>query len=100
MSNGTRLGRAGRGGRLRALVVLLMLIVALAAVEAAASDGFAVTRYAFNGGGGVSQVGDLRLTGSVGQPIVGSGSNGEVSVDSGFWWGPAVSHAAYLPLVR
>jgi len=59
----------------------------LAVVSSIASAQSSITRYTINGGGGVSQVGTKRISGTIGQPDAGNLSAGNVQISGGFWPG-------------
>ncbi len=50
------------------------------------------------GGGGHTEAGGISLDGTIGQPIVGTVSQGNYELCAGFWCGTA-QYLVYLPLV-
>ena len=64
---------------------LLALCLLLAIPLAAALNGFDLSWHVLPGGGGQSTGGGLAVSGSVGQPIVGSSAGGGFGVTGGFW---------------
>lgn len=85
------------------LVLLLSAGAALASGEG--GGGLEIPRWVIAAGGGRSEVGNVALTGTIGQPVVGTGSARRLEVCSGFWAGPCGYQATlkltrvYLPLV-
>ena len=58
--------------------------------------------WVFGGGGGTSSNGEITMNATIGQPLVGSSSDGDVSLHSGYWVSGTVSeqeYLNYLPLV-
>jgi hypothetical protein len=85
----------------RVLIPLLALILSLTVVGLAlAQDGIERPRWVLGsgasdstGGGGVA----LRAT--LGQPLVGFVSGGDVTLGQGYWYGAKLEYNIYLPLV-
>lgn len=64
------------------------LTVALALVHASAMQAqFEISRYTVDGGGGSSEGGGFKISGTVGQPDAGHHSGGEYEIFGGFWLG-------------
>ena len=83
------------------LVVALILLVPLAL--ALANDGYDLSWWTADGGGGNSTGGSYSLSGTAGQPDAGVLTGGSYSLAGGFWGGAAVvapDHLLYLPIVR
>jgi hypothetical protein len=51
------------------------------------------------GGGGHAEAGIYGLDGTIGQPVVGTATDTNSELCSGFWCGAAVEYKIYLPLV-
>ncbi len=83
-----------------ALVLVLSLMVAGLAL---ANGGIELPRWVLSGGASNSVGGDVTLRATLGQPVVGVVSGGEVTVGQGFWHGgelPEGAYAIYLPLIQ
>ena len=84
-------------------LLLLLLIVALALATSAAwaqsGDGYDLSWWTVDGGGGRSTGGGYTLEGTVGQPDAATWSGGGYTLAGGFWGGLAVEYRVYLPLV-
>lgn len=70
---------------------LLIALVALITLPSAQS---AISRYTIDGGGGVSEGGDKRITGTIGQPDAGVLEGGASRIRGGFWPGAVLSGPA------
>ena len=88
-------------------MLVLVLILALAMTGLAGADsGVALPRWVASGGATDATSETVALRATLGQPVVGVVSGGDVSVGQGFWHGGTVSvppgggHALYLPLVQ
>jgi hypothetical protein len=90
------------------LVVCALVLVASLAVLAgrrimAAPDSpaasFTIPWWTVDNGGGTSQGGTYRLSGTIGQPDAGSSSGGSYTLKSGFWSG-AFEYVTYIPLIK
>jgi hypothetical protein len=87
-----------------AIVLLFLLSAGLGLAAEGAAPSWEVPRFVIAGGGGSSGTRVFALTGTIGQAVVGSGSQGIYSVCSGFWGGPCgeagiLHNRIYLPLV-
>ena len=83
---------------MRYKILILALVLCLAAVVVALANGsLALPRRVLGGGGTESTAGDVALRGTLGQPITGSVSGGDVTLGQGFWHGGG--YEAYLPVV-
>jgi len=80
------------------LALVLALILAAAAV-ALANGGLARPREVLGGGASDSAAGDVTLRATLGQPVVGIVSGGDVTLGQGFWRGAAPGYKSYVPLV-
>ncbi len=89
-----------------------VVLVALTFVMAMASDltglsrtyaqtgnGYTLTWYTVDNGGGSNGNGGYTLNGTVGQPDASAWSGGGYTLAGGFWGGEATQHRVYLPLV-
>ena len=70
------------------LVLVLLLSAGVALATGEGGGGFELPRWVIAGGGGRSEVNQYALTGTIGQPVVGTGGTGSFEVCSGFWAGP------------
>jgi len=71
--------------RLRLLAAPLIILLGILAVDVLADGPYGIWFGLGSGGGGTSAVGGLEMTGTAGQPTVGSSSGGTLRVRSGFW---------------
>jgi hypothetical protein len=79
------------------LVPVLLLLLTSAA---AAQDGYSITRWTVDGGGHTSsQAGGYDLSGTIGQPDVGTLTEGGYTLAGGFWGSEMPQVEVYLPLV-
>jgi hypothetical protein len=76
------------------------LLLVSGMVHAQTGDGYDLTWWTVDGGGGESSGDGYRLTGTAGQPEPGPALVGDgYTLVSGFWPAAAASHELYLPLV-
>jgi hypothetical protein len=80
---------------LGALVASLLLISAAQAAPNAPS----IDWWVIGGGGGSDTTGGTTLSGTVGQAVVGTDSNGTQELCTGFWCGATAEYKVYLPMV-
>jgi len=87
-------------------ILILALVLALSLVVAGlalANGGVEWTREVLSGGGaGFAAGGDVALRATLGQPVGGAISRGDVTLGQGFWHGGAAAgggYEIYLPLV-
>jgi hypothetical protein len=83
-----------------ALALALFLLVTGVAL---ANGGVELPRWLLGGGVSDSAAGDVTLHATLGQPVVGVISSGEVTLGQGFWLGgslPIGGNDIYLPLVQ
>jgi hypothetical protein len=80
------------------LALVLALILAAAAV-ALANSSLTRPREVLGGGASDSAAGDVTLRATLGQPVVGIVSGGDVTLGQGFWRGAAPGYKTYVPLV-
>ena len=84
----------------RILILALVLALFLAAAGVAlANDGIELPRWVLGGGASDSAAGGVALHATLGQPVVGSVSGGDVTLGQGFWGGATPGYNIYLPLV-
>ena len=79
-----------------ALVLALFLAVAGGAL---ANGGVERPRWVLSGGASDAAVGGTTLRATLGQPVVGVVSGGDVTLGQGFWGGATSGYNIYLPLV-
>jgi hypothetical protein len=86
-----------------AILALTLVVLISVTVLAETGDGFELSWWTVDNGGGSSSGGDYTLSGTIGQPDVGSMAGGEYTLVGGFW-NDAVSslpqRRLYLPLVN
>ncbi len=70
----------------------------LAAPDSPAAS-FSIPWWTVDNGGGTSQGGPYRLSGTIGQPDAGSSSGGSYVLESGFWSG-TFKYVTYIPIVK
>ena len=86
-------------------VLILTLVLALSLLVAGlalANGGVERLQEVLSGGVSDSAAGDVTLRATLGQPVVGVISSGEVTLGQGFWHGGAAAgggYEIYLPLV-
>ena len=87
----------------RVLILALVLVLSLlVAGLALANGGVEWTREVLGGGAADSVAGAVTLRATLGQPVVGVVSGGDVTLGQGFWGGGAAAgggYEIYLPLV-
>jgi hypothetical protein len=82
------------------LILALVLALFLAAAGAAlANGGVELPRWVLGGGASDSAAGGVTLRATLGQPVVGVVSGGDVTLGQGFWGGATPGYNIYLPLV-
>jgi hypothetical protein len=86
------------------LILSLALVLSLVLVGLAlANGGVELSRWTLGGGASDSTAGDASLRATLGQPVVGVISAGDVSLGQGFWHGggiPEGGYDLYLPLIK
>jgi hypothetical protein len=80
-----------------ALAVGLILVL-MSAIVVLAIDGTALDWWVVAGGGSPSSADSITMNGTLGQPVVGQSSGGDVSLETGYW-GAGAEYLIYLPLV-
>jgi hypothetical protein len=81
-------------------VLILALALFLVVAGAALADGsLARPRWVLSGGASDSAAGDVTLRATLGQPVVGVVSGGDVTLGQGFWCAATPGYEIYLPLV-
>jgi len=84
-------------------ILILALVLTLflgAAGLALANGGVELPRGVLGGGASYSAAGSVTLRATLGQPVVGIVSGGNVTLGQGFWHGGAApGYNVYLPLV-
>ena len=87
---------------MRTKVLILALALALFLVVAGvvlANGDIARPRWVLGGGASDSAAGGVTLRATLGQPLVGVVSGGDVTLGQGFWRGATPGYNIYLPLV-
>jgi len=81
------------------LILALVLALFLAAVGVALANGnVELPRWVLGGGASDSVGGDVTLRATLGQPVVGVVSGGDVTLGQGFWCSATLGYNIYLPL--
>ena len=84
----------------KVLILALVLALFLVVTGVAFANGEAARlRWVLSGGASDSAAGDVTLRATLGQPVVGAVSAGDVTLRQGFWRGAAVGYKIYLPLI-
>ena len=78
-------------------LVLVTLSLTLVVGLALAQGTPTIDRYVIGGGGGHAEATPYALDGTLGQSVVGTASQGDYGLCSGFWCGAAVEYKIYLP---
>ena len=88
-------------------LLLLLLVVSLLRVQpgnwtARALNGYDLSWWTVDGGGGAAEGGPYTLTGTAGQPDAGVLSGGTYILGGGLWGGGALARGydLFLPLIR
>jgi len=82
------------------LILALVLALFLAAAGVALANGdVELTRRVRGGGASDSAAEGVALHATLGQPVVGGVSRGDVTLGQGFWGGATPGYDVYLPLV-
>ena len=82
------------------LILALVLALALAVTGAVLADGdLDLPRWVLSGGESGSTAEGIALRATLGQPVVGLVSGGDVALGQGFWHGGSSGYDIYLPLV-
>ncbi len=82
------------------LILALVLALFLAAAGVALANGsIELPRWVLGGGASDSAAGGVALHATLGQPVVGVVSGGDVTLGQGFWCGATPGYNIYLPLV-
>ena len=84
--------------RILILALILTLILAASGV-ALANNGVELPRRVLGGGASDSAAGDVTMRATLGQPVVGIVSGGDVTLGQGFWRGAPSGYKNYVPLV-
>ncbi len=85
------------------LILALVLALFLTAAGAVlANNGLELPRWVLGGGASDSAAGGVTLRATLGQPVVGVVSGGDVALGQGFWHGGSLpgGYNIYLPLVQ
>jgi len=78
--------------------ILILSLVAVGVVLA--NNGGELPRQVLGGGASSSAGGDVTLQATLGQPVVGGITGGDVTLGQGFWYGTTpAGYNIYLPLV-
>jgi len=81
-------------------ILILVLALFLAATGVALANGdVELPRRVLGGGASESAAEGVALHATLGQPVVGGVSRGDVTLGQGFWGGATPGYDVYLPLV-
>jgi hypothetical protein len=85
----------------QAIILTAALLAMLVLAATALAQGLpAIDHWVLgSAGGGSTGAGDLSVNSTLGEPIIGSSSGDSVSLGAGYWYGGAVEHEIYLPIV-
>ena len=67
--------------------IACLLLVAVTGIALAQTNGYDLTWWTVDGGGGSATGGSYTLSGTIGQPDAGNLSNGDYTLTGGFWGG-------------
>jgi hypothetical protein len=81
------------------LTLALAISLVVAGLALAQGGGVERSRQVLGGGASDSAAGEVSLRATLGQPVVGVVSGGDVILGQGFWHGGAAEYRIYLPLV-
>ena len=82
------------------LILALMLALFLAVASMALANGNSkLSRWVLSGGASDSAAGSVTLHATLGQPVVGAVSSGEITLGQGYWYSTAPGYRIYLPLI-
>ena len=84
--------------KIRILALVLALSLGVAGVTLA-NNGVERRRWVMGGGASDSAAGGAALRGTLGQPVVGVVTGGDVTLGQGFWRVTTAGYNIYLPLV-
>ncbi|RCK74669.1 MAG: hypothetical protein ANABAC_1386 [Anaerolineae bacterium] len=85
---------------MRRLTLITLALALFLVVGAALAQGTSFIPWAvLGGGGGQAEGGGISLDGTLAQPFVGTGSQGNLHLCGGFWCGEAGQSKIYLPLI-
>ena len=82
------------------ILILALVLVLLVTGVALANGSLDLPRWVVSGGGSDSSGGDVTLQATLGQPVVGAVSGGNVTLGQGFWHGGSDGYKIYIPLVQ
>jgi len=87
---------------MKRMITILVVALALLApvVMAFANNGYDLSWWTADGGGGSSTAGSYTLSGTAGQPDAGVLTGGSYSLAGGFWSAASQGQLLYLPIVR
>jgi hypothetical protein len=80
------------------LILSIALFLVITGV-ALANNGFDLSRWVVSGGGTNSGAGDVNLQATLGQPVVGVITGGDISLRQGYWHGN-FWYSVYVPLIQ
>jgi hypothetical protein len=75
-----------------------LLLVLMSAIAVFAINGTAVDWWVVAGGGAPSSADSITMNGTLGQPVVGLSSDGDVSLEAGYWVA-GEEYSVYFPMM-
>ena len=78
---------------------ILVVLTCLVALPVMAAQSQSVEWYVISSGGGSTTNGDYKLSGTIGQSVIGRTSNADLDLCSGFWCKVSDLYKAMLPLI-
>jgi len=82
------------------LILSVILVLSLLGVGLVlANNGVELPRWVLSGGASDSSGGDTTLRATLGQPVVGGVSGGDISLGQGYWYGATPDYKILLPMV-
>lgn len=80
------------------LVLALAVLFSGALLQAQTGDGYDLSWFTIDGGGGTSSSASYTLSGTVGQPDAGTLEGDDYKLVGGFWGGSTIQYDVYLPV--
>ena len=85
------------------ILALVLVLILIAAGLAVANSNTGLSRWVLGSGSSESIAGDVAIRGTIGQPVVGVVTTGNLTLSQGVWLGgllPGSGSATYLPLIQ
>jgi len=81
------------------ILVLLLASLLITVMTVVANEVIELSRWVLSGGIGDSTAEGITLRTTLGQPVVGAISNGDITIGQSFWYGE-IQIKVFLPLVQ